>query len=186
MKKILLGLVLLGLLSSVTAASAALIDSAVPDNAYISIGNYDVAWISPVDEGYYVDMSYQSQFGWQIMTRDIFDLLGIDAYDFVVDGGNVDYATGNNYDEISGARLAHDIYTVGGDLAIAVPYFSNVYRHADWGNGVDGLWNFTGDSFILETLAFRETAPVPEPSTFLLFGGGLLGLGYLGRKRMKS
>ncbi len=27
---------------------------------------------------------------------------------------------------------------------------------------------------------------VPEPSTFLLFGGGLLGLGYLGRKRMKS
>lgn len=31
-----------------------------------------------------------------------------------------------------------------------------------------------------------ETAPVPEPSTFLLLGGGLLGLGWYGRKRKKA
>ena len=32
----------------------------------------------------------------------------------------------------------------------------------------------------------QQPAPVPEPSTFLLLGGGLLGLGWYGRKRNKE
>lgn len=43
------------------------------------------------------------------------------------------------------------------------------------------------DWIVLDDFTYGGTgAPVPEPSTFLLLGGGLLGLGYFGRKRMKS
>ena len=36
------------------------------------------------------------------------------------------------------------------------------------------------------TVGGDTAAPVPEPSTILLLGGGLLGLGWYGRKRKKS
>jgi hypothetical protein len=179
----LLAIVLSLFFSMAGMASAALIDAPVPSNAYVTIGNYDVAWVSPVDEGYYLDLSYQSQFGWQVMTAAVFNQLGLSAFSFVKVGGNVDYFTGNNYDEVSGATLAYLVGQLpGGDVAIAVPYFSTQYYHADWGDGNAGLWNFTGDTFGFETLAYRQ---VPVPGAVWLLGTGLAGLVAVRRRFLK-
>ena len=44
----------------------------------------------------------------------------------------------------------------------------------------------TESNFRIDTsIALNPTAPVPEPSTILLLGSGLLGLGWYGRKRKK-
>ena len=175
--------VLLLIFSMTGMATAALLDAPVPSNAYITVGSYDVAWVSPVDEGYYLDLSYQSQFGWQVMTASVFNQLGINAFSFVKACANVDYFTGNNYDEVSGATLHYFPGPLpNGDVAIAVPYFSTNYTWADWGNGVDGLWNFTGDEFYYETLAYRV---VPVPAAVWLFGTGLAGLVGLRRRFLK-
>jgi len=159
-------------------ASAALIDAPVPSNAYITVGGYDVAWVSPTDESSgEIDFSYQSQFGWQLMTGALFNQLGISASSFVKAGANVDYVTGNNYDEVSGAFLGAVYGTPpNGDVAIAVPYFSTQWYHADWGDAQAGnYWWFQNDSYYNETLAYRVSA-IPVPAAVWLFGTGLAGL----------
>ncbi len=87
-----IGLFVLGVAN---ISSAALINEEVPGNAYITIGNYDVAWASPASNhpDDRIDLSFQSQFGWEIMSEYLFKTLDIDAFDFVVEGGNVDFAT---------------------------------------------------------------------------------------------
>lgn len=39
------------------------------------------------------------------------------------------------------------------------------------------------DSFIMDDFSFNSAAPVPEPSTLLLFGAGLAGLASAGRRK---
>ncbi|APG28785.1 hypothetical protein A7E78_13680 [Syntrophotalea acetylenivorans] len=76
-----------------------------------------------------------------------------------------------------------NLLSVGGNDPVG-----DLYTLLDLDFGASG---FLGNlSFIADTdnaASAGDVVPaVPEPSTFLLFGGGLLGLGYLGRKRMKS
>jgi len=166
-----------------TVAQGALYNAEVPANAYVTIGGFDVAWAGPcAAEGNScgnIDLSFQGQFGWQVMTKEVFESLSIDYLDFVVVGGNVDFVTGNNKDEVSGAYLGgpgSDVQ-VPGDVAVAAPYFSSTHYYVDWKNGVENLWDPISDSQYAEALVYRPAAaPVPVPGAMFLLGTGWAAL----------
>jgi hypothetical protein len=193
MKKTLLGCALAALTFAGANDAAALpLNVDVPTNAYITIGDLDWAWAGPCAPSNgcgNIDLSYQGQFGWRLPTLDEFTSSGITASSFITPGGNVDGASGNGLDEASGAWA----YAApsGVDLAIAVPYFNTTWEHADYVDGVSGLWAVimspqTWDYWYSETLVVRDAnvhpAPVPEPGTMALFGIGAAMLAF--RKKL--
>jgi hypothetical protein len=189
MKRTLLGCALAAFTFAGANEAAALpLNVDVPTNAYITIGNFDWAWAAPCAPVQPscgpIDLSFQSQFGWRLPTVAEFTTSAIDANDFIKPGGNVDGATGNGFDEASGAWVWG---APGGvDLAIAVPYFSTQHAHADFPNGAAGLWALlvspSWSSSYYETLVVRDSnvqpAPVPEPGTMALFGIGAAMLAF--------
>ncbi|MFD2165249.1 PEP-CTERM sorting domain-containing protein [Thalassotalea euphylliae] len=164
-------------------ANSSILLSEVSENAYITIDGYDIAWANPCGLGPSscdpLDLSYQSQFGWRAMDSVLFNQLGITPWDFVFEGANVDYFTGNNLDESTGARVANLSGSLpNGNVAVAAPWFSNNYTHIDWGNGLDGYWSFS-DNFAVgyyDTLVVRESLTVPEPSTVIMIAMGIFVL----------
>lgn len=68
-----------------------------------------------------------------------------------------------------------------GDYFLAISRYSNGYLYND-----ASMWseaNYVGDTAYTITLAGASLAePVPEPSTFLLFGAGLAGVAFLKRR----
>ncbi len=196
MKKIVVGLLVAVVMLMIGAQQAhAILLSEVASNAYITKNGLDIAWASPCAPsapscgGAEVDLSFQAAYGWRVATQADMALINISATDFAFVGANVDYATGNNLDEATGAWL----YDLTGplpsfDVAVATPWFSNVWLHADWGDGFDGSWanlSVPGQWVVTyDSIVVRDVASVvPEPSTYLLLGSGLAGLIVWRRKR---
>ncbi len=174
-------------LVATAGANAAPINSPVPTNAYITMGGLDWAWANPLPGG--VDLSYQGQFGWRLPTAA--ELANSPfATDFLTANGNVPF---NGIDPISGANMqfVNSVYTnAQSRSALAVPYFSLSFLHADWGNGrgqPTGPWAGMPGSFsFAEQLVVRNASPVPEPISMIVFGSLVVGGIVAVRRRMSK
>jgi hypothetical protein len=163
----------------VNTAHALLLTSELDADAYVTLGSYDLAWASPCSDGILesscgsVDLSVQAAYGWSIMDSALFSSLSVDASTFAVgySSSNTQLASGINYAKAAG-------------------WFTN-HGHIDVSDGLNGNWSFVdvadANSY-MESIVYRKSAGavVPEPSIIALFGLGLVGIGFAGRRRQSS
>lgn len=157
----------------------ATLQAPLPTNAYISENGYDWAWAFPLPASYGLDLSYQSSFGWRIPTAQELTFAPL-ATDFLFAGGNVPF---NGRDPVSGASFAavnSASISAQSAGAVATPYFSSSFFHADWQDGLgqpDGPWAGMagappswGDQLVI------RASSVPEPATWSLLVLGFVAL----------
>jgi len=90
------------------------------------------------------------------------------------------------YNEANGAYVSYNPVTallVSVDLTSGTITLSNLADFAVWYQAVLDTELFTNGGTLL---ASYQTSPVPLPAALPLFGAGLLGLGWFGKKRMRT
>jgi hypothetical protein len=168
--------------STIGSAQAALTNTPVASNAYITFNNLDWAWAFPLPAAKGLDLSYQAQFGWRLPTEAELASAPL-ATNFIFAGANVPFG---GSDPVTGANFVATNRDLTGAAACATPYFSNSYTHCDWQDGKGqpvALWAGTpGALFYADQLVVRVSA-VPEPETYAMMIAGLGLMGYVARRR---
>jgi len=139
----------------ISGASAALTAGPLPDTAYITIGDLDWAWVSPVNVQFFLDnelMLPGYQAGWRFAT----DL------------------------EMASLPSLADFTRPDSSYIQASEYWNTVYTHVDAGDYGAGFvasqWG-SGAYDECETVYVRDAGnPIPAPGALVLVGAGLLGL----------
>lgn len=148
-------------------AGAAYYNVPVPANAYINHNGADWAWAYPLPAASGLDLSYQATQGWRIPTAAELQFSPL-ATDFLFTGGNVPFG---GVDPITGAQFSVTNGAYNNDGAVAVPYFSNDYKHADWQDGLGQTYEpwagMPGAFDFADQLVIRGNV-VPEPATLLI------------------
>ena len=159
-----------------SVADAALIDAPLPKNAYITHNGFEWAWAFPLPPNADFDLSYQRSHGWRIPGRWLLRIAPR-ATDFLFAGANVPLG---GIDPVSGAYFTTGNAALDNDGAVAVPYFSKTYVHADWHDGLGQTygpwWGMPEAPGFGEQLVVRCSVTNPEPSSIALLGLGALSL----------
>jgi uncharacterized protein (TIGR03382 family) len=138
----------------ISGASAALTVGPLPDTAYITVGDLDWAWASPVNVQFFSNnelMPPEFQEGWRFAT---------DA-------------------EMAGLPSLADFTRPDASYIQASEYWNTVYTHVDPGDFAAGYvssqWGH-GTYDTEETVYVRDVSVIPAPGALALVGAGLLSL----------